>query len=174
MTRKILTIAASALAFSAFTFAPLTAQATSTSTPVFTSGGTVISANATDSVDVTNVPGTIDFGSFDPESGTTQDYYFNVAYNGAGYNVEFESANGGTGTAFELKNGSIKVPYTITGTNSDNTATYANKAAGGTLTDPIPDFTLAVTPVTASTLASMPAGAYADTLTVVVTAVTSD
>jgi spore coat protein U-like protein len=171
MTRKILTIAASALAFSAFAFAPLTAQATSNSTQVFTSAGTSITGNALDSVDVTSVPTSLDFGNFDPESGSSKPFAFGVAFNGAGYTVEFQSSTGSTGTAFELANGSSVIPYTITGNNSgDNTALYANNAAGAKLTDTSPAFTLAVTPATKSTLAAMPAGGYTDTLTVIVTA----
>jgi hypothetical protein len=167
MTRKILTIAASAFAFSAF--APLTAQATSGH--VFTNSGsaTSILANATDSVDVTGITPTVDFSNFDPESGAVGSYTFAVAFNGPSYTVEFASANA-IGNAFELMNGTKNIPYTIAGTDTDNSVAYVSGTPGDPIADANPLFSLVVPGLTAAQLKNAPAGAYSDTLTLTVTA----
>ena len=168
MTRRILTFAATAVAMGSLAVAPLVAQAASA--PTFTSAGTAITASATSSVDVTGVATSVPLGAFNPETGATADYTFNVAFNGTGYNVAFTSANAVAG-AFELLNGTATIPYTITGASIDDTATYTSGAAGGTLNDASPDFKIVVPALLATQLKTAPAGSYADTLTFTVTAV---
>jgi hypothetical protein len=173
MTRKILTIAASSLAFSAFAFAPLTAQATSGSVFTNLGSGTTIEGTAISSVDVTSVTADIPLGRFDPETGVpSADYTFHVAFNGTGYKVLFSSQNA-SGSNFELSNGlSALIPYTVIGSSTDMHS-YAYKSGEDistpSLADANPAFTVAVPAIALST--ALPAGLYSDVLTVTVTAV---
>jgi hypothetical protein len=175
MTRRIITLAASALALSTFGVAPLIAQAASEA--IYHGTGTTLSASVVNTVDVTNVPLSLalDGGTpFDPETGISAvDFTFDVAYNGSGYQVLFGSTNH-TGAAFELLNDTTKIPYTVTGASVSN-ADYPYKsgvdASTPTLTEASPDFKINVAGVTGTTLSNMKAGAYSDTLTVTVTAV---
>jgi hypothetical protein len=166
--RSIGAVAASALAVAlgAFAVAPLTAQAASG--PVY-STGTSISADATNSVDVTGVPSSLPLGPFDPETGISNVAYgFTVLFNGAGYQVLFLSANS-SGANFRLKNGTAFIPYTVTGASTSYAYMSGADASTPTLTTATPGFTINVPAVSLST--ALPTGTYNDTLTVTVTAV---
>jgi spore coat protein U-like protein len=166
MTRRIITLAASALALT-FGIAPLTAQADAD----YNTNSITVSASADNTVNVTNV-GNLNFSTFDPNVGVpSQDYSFDVAFNGSGYTAKFASANT-SGTDFRmLETGAGKtatIPYTINQAGSGG-ASYTSGSAGGTLTSVAPDFTFAIPVV--SVLTTAPPGAYQDTLTLTVTPV---
>jgi spore coat protein U-like protein len=169
MTRRIIAIAASALALGTFGFAPLAVQAASESA---TGAQTIaVTAEAVDAFTVSN-PGTIAFGSFDPGAGANAAYTFNVSNDGLGYTVAFSSFNQPTvGGSFELLSSvdhTTKIPYTIAPATTGDTSTYLSGSAGQNLTALTPSFSLAIAPVSET----LPlAGAYTDTLTLTVTPV---
>jgi hypothetical protein len=173
MTRRIITLAASALALSTFGIAPLTAQANAISAQV--------NANVTSLVAVTTGPDTIALGAIDPALGANQNFPLTIESNNPlGYTVAFTGANSTAGFALaNITNTSApKITYTIngddeTGSNNTSTVLYAYNVAGPNLamsgsSSVTNHFTVTVAAATAGQQYEM--GSYNDTLTYTVAA----
>jgi hypothetical protein len=170
MARRIITLAASALALGTFGIAPLAAQA---GAPASVNSAVTVQTEVNETLSVTD-SGTVDLGSFTPDASTkptAASLTLTINTNVPAYQVKFSDGN--TGFKMSSSGSASTLAYKITPDNTtlDTTSSYVEDTYGSsianTLLEMTPKFDFAL--VTAPA-ASTPTGEYSDSITYTVTA----